>query len=60
MTTLGDFKATSIDGREVDLADYEGQVVLVVNTARETAQPGCLERDDMNPNQKWIPKRSET
>ena len=33
MTTLGDFKATSIDGRQVSLADYDGQVVLVVNTA---------------------------
>ena len=32
-TTLGDFKATGIDGTEVDLAAYEGQVVLVVNTA---------------------------
>ena len=33
MTTLADFTATAIDGREVDLADYAGQVVLVVNTA---------------------------
>ena len=35
MTTLGDFKATAIDGTERDLSDYEGQVVLVVNTASE-------------------------
>jgi glutathione peroxidase len=35
MTTLGDFKATGIDGTEVDLAAYEGQVVLVVNTASQ-------------------------
>ena len=35
MTSFGDFKATSIDGREVDLADYTGQVVLVVNTASQ-------------------------
>lgn len=35
MASLGDFKATSIDGREVDLADYEGQAVLVVNTASQ-------------------------
>ena len=34
-TTLGDFKATGIDGTEVDLAAYEGQVVLVVNTASQ-------------------------
>jgi len=32
-TNLGTFTATSIDGRDVDLADYVGQVVLVVNTA---------------------------
>lgn len=35
MTTLGDFKATSIDGTETDLASYEGRVVLVVNTASQ-------------------------
>jgi len=35
MTSFGDFKATSIDGREVDLADYDGKVVLVVNTASQ-------------------------
>jgi glutathione peroxidase len=33
MTTLGDFTATRTDGQESDLAAYEGQVVLVVNTA---------------------------
>jgi glutathione peroxidase len=35
MTTLADFKATAIDGTERDLAEYDGQVVLVVNTASE-------------------------
>ena len=35
MTTLGDFSATSIDGQETDLSSYEGQVVLVVNTASQ-------------------------
>ena len=35
MTTLGDFSATSIDGQETDLSTYDGQVVLVVNTASE-------------------------
>ena len=35
MTTLGDFKATAIDGTETDLATYEGRVVLVVNTASQ-------------------------
>jgi glutathione peroxidase len=33
MTTFHDFKATAIDGQEVDLASYDGEVVLVVNTA---------------------------
>ena len=33
MTTLHDFSATAIDGSEVDLSTYDGQVVLVVNTA---------------------------
>lgn len=35
MTSLHDFTATSIDGREVDLATYAGDVVLVVNTASQ-------------------------
>ena len=35
MTTLGDFTATSIDGNDVDLSTYDGQVVLVVNTASQ-------------------------
>ena len=33
MTTLHDFTATSIAGTDVDLADYQGKAVLVVNTA---------------------------
>ncbi|WP_323098521.1 glutathione peroxidase [Intrasporangium sp. YIM S08009] len=35
MSALGDFKATTIDGREISLSEYEGEVVLVVNTASE-------------------------
>jgi glutathione peroxidase len=34
-TSLSDFDAISLDGRPVDLADYLGQVVLVVNTASQ-------------------------
>ncbi|HEX2591371.1 MAG TPA: glutathione peroxidase [Rhizomicrobium sp.] len=33
MTTIYDFKATSLDGRDVDLADFKGKTILVVNTA---------------------------
>jgi glutathione peroxidase len=33
MTTLGDFHATTIDGKDQDLGTYVGDVVLVVNTA---------------------------
>ena len=33
MTSLHDFSAKAIDGQEVDLASYDGKVVLVVNTA---------------------------
>jgi glutathione peroxidase len=33
MTVLTDFAATALDGTERALADYAGQVVLVVNTA---------------------------
>lgn len=32
---LGDFTAEALTGGEVDLGDYEGKVVLVVNTASE-------------------------
>ncbi len=35
MTRLSDFTATAIDGTETDLAAYDGQVVLVVNTASQ-------------------------
>ena len=33
MTSLKDFQATALDGTDVDLASYDGKVVLVVNTA---------------------------
>jgi glutathione peroxidase len=34
-TTLGDFRATTIDGKDQDLGTYLGDVVLVVNTASQ-------------------------
>lgn len=33
MTSLADFSATTLQGEEVSLGDYAGQVALVVNTA---------------------------
>jgi glutathione peroxidase len=35
MTTAYDFSAKSIEGREVSLGDYRGQVALIVNVASE-------------------------
>ncbi|GAA1874915.1 glutathione peroxidase [Lapillicoccus jejuensis] len=35
MTSIADFTARSIDGQDVDLSRYEGEVVLVVNTASQ-------------------------
>lgn len=35
MTSLSDFHATAISGQDVDLSTYDGQVVLVVNTASQ-------------------------
>ncbi len=35
MSTISDFHASSIDGQDVDLAEYAGKVLLVVNTASQ-------------------------
>ena len=35
MGNLGDFSARSLDGQDVDLSAYDGQVLLVVNTASQ-------------------------
>jgi len=35
MNTLHAFRVQSLDGRDVDLAQYKGRVVLIVNTASE-------------------------
>ncbi len=46
MTTAWDFDATTIDGTQQQLADYRGQVALVVNTASQcgfTPQYGPLQ-----------------
>ncbi len=40
MTSLGDFSARTIDGTDTDLSGYEGQVVLVVNTASQCGFTG--------------------
>ena len=47
MASLGDFQARSVDGSDVDLSAYDGQVVLVVNTASKcgfAGQFGGLQR----------------
>ena len=47
MPTLSDFTARTLDGREQDLGEYAGKVVLLVNTASQcgfTPQFGGLER----------------
>lgn len=47
MTSLGDFTATTLDGREQSLSEYDGHVVLVVNTASKcgfTPQYAGLEK----------------
>ncbi|HEY1707076.1 MAG TPA: glutathione peroxidase [Rhizomicrobium sp.] len=33
MTSIYDFKARSLDGREIDLAQFKGKTLLIVNTA---------------------------
>lgn len=35
METLGSFRAQSLDGQDVDLSAYDGQVRLIVNTASQ-------------------------
>jgi glutathione peroxidase len=35
MGSVYDYKAKSLDGREVPLSDYQGKVMLIVNTASE-------------------------
>lgn len=35
MTTVYDFKAKSLDGKEIDFSDYKGDVLLIVNTASQ-------------------------
>lgn len=35
MTSLHDFSATTLSGQDKSLADYEGQVTLIVNTASQ-------------------------
>ena len=40
MTSLSDFSAPAIDGTDTDLSQYDGKVVLVVNTASQCGFTG--------------------
>ncbi|WP_372728752.1 glutathione peroxidase [Nocardioides sp.] len=42
MTTLTDFSARALDGNDIDLGTYAGQVALVVNTATKCGYSGQL------------------
>src|SRR3974377_2341793 len=47
MASVYDYKANSLDGREVPLSDYRGKVLLIVNTASKcgfTPQYAGLEK----------------
>jgi glutathione peroxidase len=35
MSSIYDYKANSLDGREIPLSDFQGKVVLIVNTASQ-------------------------
>jgi len=35
VTTVYDFKAKSLDGKDIDLSQFQGKVLLIVNTASE-------------------------
>ena len=35
MTTVYDFRAKSLDGKDIDLKQFQGKVLLIVNTASE-------------------------
>ena len=48
MATIYDFTALSNKGKEVNLSDYKGQVILIVNTASPATSSPTRNRVAMN------------
>ena len=57
MTTVYDFSAKTIDGREISLKDYEGKVLLIVNPASTFGFTAPFDWLEKPPQKKRAPPR---